>query len=101
MEAKRRLALAVEKYRDKAPRLSEWMEANVPEGFAVFSLPAGHQRQMRTTNGLENLNRQIKRRTRVAGLFPNEESLLRLASAVLMEISDEWESGRVYLTMKN
>jgi len=56
---------------------------------------------MRTTNGLENLNRQIKRRTRVAGLFPNEESLLRLASAVLMEISDEWESGRVYLTMKN
>ena len=101
MEAKRRLALAVEKYRDKAPRLSEWMEANVPEGFAVFSLPAGHQRQMRTTNGLENLNRQIKRRTRVAGLFPNEESLLRLASAVVMEISDEWESGRVYLTMKN
>jgi len=100
-EAQRRLSGAVEKYRDKAPKLSAWMEDNVPEGFAVFSLPAGHQRQMRTTNGLENLNRQIKRRTRVAGLFPNEESLLRLASAVLMEINDEWESGRVYLTMEN
>ena len=100
-EAQRRLSGAVEKYRDKAPRLSEWMEKNIPEGFAVFALPAEHRRQMRTTNGLENLNRQIKRRTRVAGLFPNEESLLRLASAVVMEISDEWESGRVYLTMKN
>ncbi len=55
---------------------------------------------MRTTNGLKNLNRQIKRRTRVANLFPNEESLLRLATAVVMEISDEWESGRTCLTMK-
>lgn len=100
-EAQRRLAAAVEKHRRKAPQLSEWMEANVGEGFAVFSLPTGHQRQMRTTNSLENLNRQIKRRTRVAGLFPNEESLLRLVTAVVMEISDEWESGRVYLTMKN
>jgi transposase-like protein len=99
-EAQRRLAAAVEKYRDKAPQLSEWMEQNVPEGFAVFSLPGKHQRQMRTTNSLENLNRQIKRRTRVAGLFPNEESLLRLAGAVLMEISDEWECGKIYLNMK-
>ena len=99
-EAERRLGLAVQKYRDKAPRLSEWMEANVSEGFTVLTLPAQHRRQMRTTNGLENLNRQIKRRTRVANLFPNEESLLRLATAVVMEISDEWERGRTYLTMK-
>jgi len=98
-EAQRRLDLAVEKYRQKAPRLSEWMEENVPEGFTVFVLPAAHRRQMRTTNMLENLNKQIKRRTRVAGLFPNEESLLRLVSAVVMETSDEWESGKVYLTM--
>lgn len=100
LEAQRRLSVAVEKYSKKAPRLSEWMEANVGEGFTVFTLPAEHRRQLRTTNGLENLNRQIKRRTRVANLFPNEESLLRLATAVVMEISDEWESGRTYLTMK-
>ncbi|KKL27882.1 hypothetical protein LCGC14_2380710 [marine sediment metagenome] len=99
-EAQRRLALAVEKYRKKAPKLSEWMEANVPEGFTVFTLPTEHRRQMRTTNGIENLNRQIKRRTRVANLFPNEESLLRLVTAVVMEISEEWESGRTYLSMK-
>lgn len=100
-EAERRLGLAAEKYSKKAPRLSEWMEANVPEGFTVFALPAAHRRQLRTTNSLENLNRQIRRRTRAANLFPNEESLLRLASAVLMETSDDWESGKLYLTMKN
>ena len=99
-EAERRLHLAVEKYRDKAPKLSEWMEANVPEGFTVFMLPPEHRKKMRTTNMLENLNNIIRRRTRVATLFPNEESLLRLVTAVLMEVSEEWETGKVYLTMK-
>lgn len=56
---------------------------------------------LRTTNVLERLNKEIKRRTRVATLFPNESSLLRLVSAVLNEISDEWETGRVYLTLQN
>ena len=55
------------------------------------------RKRLRTTNSLENLNQQIRRRTRVAGLFPNEASLLRLASAVLMEISEDWETGRRYL----
>lgn len=99
LEAERRLSVAVEKYRDKAPKLAEWMEANVPEGFTVLILPAEHRKCLRTTNMLENLNRQIKRRTRVATLFPNEDSLLRLVTAVLMETSDEWESGKVYLTI--
>jgi len=48
---------------------------------------------------LERLNKEIKRRTRVATLFPNENSLLRLVSAILMEISEEWEAGRVYIKM--
>jgi putative transposase len=98
-EAQRQLDLAVKKYRAKAPRLAEWLEANVPEGLTVFSLPAGHRRRLRTSNMLERLNEEIKRRTRVAGLFPNEASALRLVSAVLMEISEDWESGRKYLTM--
>jgi transposase-like protein len=50
---------------------------------------------------LERLNKEIKRRTRVATLFPNEQSLLRLVSAILMEISDEWEAGRIYLRMSS
>ena len=99
-EARRLLDLAVEKYRSKAPRLSAWMEENIPEGFTVFRLPYALRRRLRTTNMLERLNREIKRRTRVASLFPNEASLLRLVSAILMETSEEWETSRKYLTLE-
>ena len=98
-EAERRLRLAVEKYRESAPKLAEWIEENVPEGLTVLQLPAAHRKRLRTTNMLENLNKQVKRRTRVAGLFPNADSALRLVTAVLMEQSEEWETGKVYLTM--
>ena len=99
-EARRLLDLAVESYRSKAPRLSSWMEENVPEGFTVFMLPYGMRPRLRTTNMLERLNREIKRRTQVASLFPNEASLLRLVSAILMETSEEWETSRKYLTLE-
>ncbi len=98
-EVDRLLAQLVKKYADRAPDLSAWMETNVPEGLVVFELPATHQRRLRTTNTLERLNQEIKRRTRVATLFPNEASLLRLVSAILSETSDDWETGKVYLTM--
>lgn len=100
-EAERRLALAVSAHRESAPRLAEWLEHNIPEGLTVFALPSEHRRLLRTSNMLERLNKEMKRRTRVAGLFPNEQSLLRLASAVLAEISEDWETGRVYITTEN
>jgi len=75
------------------------MEENIPEGLTVFTLPKEHHKRMRTSNMMERLSKEIRRRTRVATLFPNEESLLRLVSAVLMEISEEWETGRRYLDM--
>lgn len=96
-EADRLLKLASEKYRPRAPRLADWMESNVPEGLTVFTRPAAHRRRLRTTNMLERLNREILRRTRVATLFPNEDSLLRLASAVLVEVDQEWQTGICYL----
>jgi putative transposase len=99
-EAERQLGLAVTKYRQRAPKLVEWMEQNVSEGLTVFTLPAAHRRKLRTTNMLERLNKEIKRRTRVATLFPNEASLLRLASAVLAETSEEWETGKTYLKLE-
>jgi putative transposase len=99
-EAERQLDIAVKKYRTSAPKLAEWLEANIPEGLAVFALPASHRRRLRTINMLERLNKELKRRTRVATLFPNEASALRLVSAVAMEISDEWETNRKYLTME-
>jgi len=86
------------RYREKAPKLADWMEANLAEGLTVFKLTESHRRLLRTTNGLERLNKEIRRRTRVASLFPNEASCLRLVSAVLMETSDEWEAGKAYLT---
>jgi len=97
-EADRLVTLAVEKYETSAPRLAEWIERNVPEGLTVFAWPAAIRRRLRTTNLLERLNRELKRRTRVATLFPNEASLLRLVSALLMETSEEWQTGNVYLS---
>ena len=96
-EANRLLGLTVKKYQATAPALSQWMEANVPESLTVFQLPAAHRRRLRTTNVLERLNQELKRRTRVATLFPNEASLLRLVTALLMETSEDWETGKRYL----
>lgn len=96
-EADRLLGLMVEKYARSAPKLAAWLEANVPEGLTVFAFPLEHRRRLRTNNCLERLNREIKRRTRVATLFPNEDSLLRLAGAVLMEIDEEWQTEKRYL----
>jgi putative transposase len=82
-----------------APALSTWMEASIPEGLTVLRFEEAQHKRLRTSNMCENLNRQIKRRTRVAGLFPNEKSILRLVTAVLMETSEEWETGKSYLTL--
>jgi len=100
-EADRLLAKVVEKHMKKAGRLAVWLEENIPEGLAVFAVPPKHQRRLRSTNMVERQNREIKRRTRVSGLFPNEASLLRLVSAILMEVSEEWETAdKVYLKLK-
>jgi len=87
------------KHRPAAPELADWLEANVPESLTVLSLPPEHRPRMRTSNAAERLNQEIKRRTRVARVFPNTESLLRLVTAVLNEISDDWESSKTYLNM--
>lgn len=95
-----RLKYYVEKYADCAPELAEWMEENLPEGLSVFQLPQNHRKRLRTSNSLERLHEELNRRTRVARLFPNETSLLRLISAIEMEISEDWLAGKRYLNMK-
>ena len=99
-EAQRRLKDTVARHHKTAPALASWLEENIPEALTVLAVPAAHRRRLRTSNGLERLNKEIKRRTRVATLFPNDASLLRLVSAVLSEISDDWETQRSYLNMK-
>ena len=100
-EAERMLDRLVVRYQQQAPKLAEWAQENIPQGLTVFQLPQSHRVRLRTTNGLERLNREIKRRTRVASIFPNEQALLRLASALLVEIDDEWQTGKIYLNMKS
>jgi transposase-like protein len=97
-DAKLMLDRVVRKYEKSASRLANWLENNILQGLTVFALPQAHWRLLRTTNGLERVNEEIRRRTRVVGIFPNEGSCLRLVTAILMEISDDWETGRVYLT---
>ena len=93
------LASMVEKYEKRASRLATWMEENIPEGLTVFSFPMAHRRRIRTANSLERLNREVRRRSRVAVLFPNVASCKRLVTAVLMEISEEWETSRTYMRL--
>lgn len=96
-EAQRLLLLTIEKYKAQAPRLSEWMETNIPEGFTVFTFPQAHWKKLRSSNLAERVNKEIKRRTRIVGIFPNCSSCLRLITALLVEMDEEWEQGRNYL----
>ncbi len=97
--AERYLAEAVKAYQKRAPKLAAWMESNLPEGLTVFDFPKAHWRRIRTTNMVERLNREIRRRTRVVSIFPNEASCLRLMIALLMKTGEAWVTGRVCLAI--
>lgn len=92
-KAEAALAELVASYRDTAPKLATWLEENVPEGLAVFTLPEHHRRRLRTSNPMERaVQQELKRRTAKVRVFPSEESLLRLVSAILVEIDEKWAS---------
>ncbi len=100
-EAKHLQEKFVKKYEKTMPKLAEWAESNLGEGYTVFSLPPSHRRRLRTTNLVERLNEEIRRRTKVARLFPNEASCLRLVTAVVMEIAEDWQTAeKRYLTFE-
>jgi transposase-like protein len=92
------LARMVQKYAKTASKLADWLEKNIPEGLTVFAFPAEHQRRLRTTNGVERLNREIDRRTTVVSIFPNEAACLRLISAILVETDEAWQTNKKYLS---
>lgn len=98
--AEQRLKETVAAYAASLPKLAAWMEVNLPQGLTVLALPPAHQRRLRTSNAIERLNMELKRRTRVARVFPNEASLLRLITALLAETADDWEAGITYLNME-
>lgn len=99
--AEAELARLVKAYADSAPKLAAWLERNIPEGLAVLSLPEAHWRRMRTANPIERaIQQELKRRTRKIRVFPHEAALERLATAILVEIDEEWiAADRAYITM--
>src|SRR5687768_14561322 len=96
------LALTVaKKWRGKGhEKVASNLEEHIEECLICLAFPESHRRRIRTTNGLERLNQEIKRRSRVVRIFPNRTSCLRLVSALAVEQSEEWVTSRRYLDMQ-
>lgn len=95
--AQRRADELADAWRPKYPRIATQLEEELEDCLTCLSFPAAHRIRIRTTNGLERFSQELKRRTRVVRIFPNQDACLRLVSALAMEQSDEWVSGRRYL----
>ena len=91
--------LVINRYRDTYPKVSEFLEERLDETLAFFSYPSKHHRKIRTTNLIEYLNKLIKKRSKVIGIFPNAKSCIRYISCLLMEIDEDWQTGRRYMRM--
>lgn len=99
VKAERLFKTTLDSWRKAHPKLAQLAEEAVPESLTVFDFPAAHCVRLCTTNGLERINRELSRRTRVASIFPNPDSCLRFVSALLAELDDEWMTGKVYLNL--
>lgn len=89
----------VERWSATHPAVAQWIEEGIEDTLACYAFPEAHRRRIRTTNALERFNQELKRRTRVVRIFPNPAACLRLVSALCIEQSEEWLSGRRYLDM--
>ena len=98
-EAQRDLAAWIGKWSAKYPKLVDWVEANIGETLTFYRLPRAHHKHLKSTNMLERLNEEIKRRTRVVRIFPNTESCLRLVRALCVETHETWLEDSRYLNM--
>jgi putative transposase len=91
----------IERFQQTAPKAVAVLEDGFDDVLAVLNLPLPLRRRLRTTNGIERLNEEIRRRERVIRIFPNEESLYRLIGTLLMEVHDSWQDGRMYLDLSD
>ena len=98
-EVRRDLATWLGKWQAKYPKLTSWVEENVEETLTYYRLPLPHHKHMKSTNMLERLNQELKRRTHVVRIFPNAESCLRLVRALAVETHENWLEGTRYLDM--
>lgn len=100
VEARRDLAAWLAKWQGKYPKLCDWVEENIEETFTFYMLPPAHHKHLKSTNMLERLNQELKRRTHIVRIFPNEASCLRLIRALAAEIHEEWLEATRYLDME-
>ncbi|WP_043700522.1 IS256 family transposase [Tepidimonas taiwanensis] len=98
-EAQRDLAAWIGKWSGRYPKLVDWVEHNIGETLTFYRLPRQHHKHMKSTNMLERLNEEIKRRTRVVRIFPNAASCLRLIRALCVETHEAWLEDSRYLNM--
>jgi putative transposase len=98
-EVRQDLARWLGKWQAKYPRLCDWVEANIEETLTFYRLPVQHHKHMKSTNMLERLNQELKRRTHVVRIFPNAASCLRLIRAMAVEIHENWLEATRYLNM--
>ena len=98
-EVRRDIAAWLAKWQGKYPRLCDWVESNIEETLTYYRLPLAHHKHMKSTNMLERLNQELKRRTHVVRIFPNAESCLRLVRALAVETHENWLEGTRYLNM--
>ena len=100
-EARERLAEVVERIEPVAPKIAQLLLDAEPDLLGFYALPREHWSKLRSTNPLERVNREIGRRTDVVGIFPNDQSLIRLAGAMPIEQNDEWLVARRYLSQES
>ena len=90
----------IDKLEDEKPEVARWIDEEIESCFSVYNLPESHHRRTRSTKMIERLNQELKRRSRVIRIFPNDAACLRVLGTMYMEQSEVWECGRIYLTMQ-
>jgi len=98
-QARERKEKLVKELESIKPKIADWLDADIESCFTVYSLPSEHRKRMRSTNMIERFNQELRRRSRVIRIFPNDESCLRLFGTMCMEKSEQWQTGRRYLDM--
>lgn len=100
-EARRDIGQWLAKWQTKYPKLCNWVEENIEETLTYYRLPLPHHKHMKSTNMLERLNQELKRRTHVVRIFPSAESCLRLVRALAVEMHENWLEATRYLNMEH
>jgi transposase-like protein len=98
-QTKLRKQQLIEQYQDQAAKAMALLDESFDEITAVYTLPEAYRKRLRTTNSIERLNKELRRRERMIRIFPNDDSLIRLMGAVLMEHHEKWTTGKKYFTM--